>query len=767
MGQYGSFIVQPSGGTTRAVEWNTPVLTIGRGLENDIVLTDGRASRDHARIEMIGGQIVIVDLGSSNGTLVNGIPITGSTPVGPGTIITIGHTVIEYRAADSQTFVEPLPGAGLAAAAFPAGAEGTPQDATVIEGQTPVGNEMFSELEGTMIEPVGPPREMTTAVGSGTPPSIGMPQYDDTQPAPGAYDDDSDYGRSERRPGWVWVLVGLVSLLVICLLGVGGAYALGEDPIALLFGDETPTEVADDPSTDEPTDVATEEASDTETPEGPGDPVSISPVPAGNVISVSPGCGNGLIESGEACESEAAVSALCSEGYQNTLSDLRTQWSSTLATSSNNTAEDPICDGRASVGAIQPTEAAFETCVMLASLPADRLPQSLAEFHPGNLDPYPYEAGNGNMGVADLGAGEIGIEFAPAYADQMSDADVRDCVLAISSQHLFAGLEKRQTGEGQVIWCESEVTPVPEWYMVRLDGLDDYIGEVEGTCSAYAAGDLTCGENADCHVDRCECIEREEEYVPACGNGILDEGEQCEGETDCPLGYFCADADQGIVACQCLTLCGNGACEGNQGESASSCPGDCPPVCGDGAITHNEVCDGDADCGEDGLYCNGCSSCEPQCGDGIIADGEVCETADDCGGEGFYCESCGACTTSCGDGICAAGEVCADDCFTPVPPGDDDDDGGVPCPPDGYCGDGICSCVEDASSCSIDCSGGEFTPEPLCGNGVCDNSESAVSCGSDCPAVCGDGFITHSESCENDNHCGGGDVCSGCVCVIS
>ncbi|MDO8672225.1 MAG: DUF3662 and FHA domain-containing protein [Dehalococcoidia bacterium] len=51
---------------------NRSPFTIGRGLDNDLVLEDKRISRHHARIEDINARLLLVDLQSTNGTTVNG-----------------------------------------------------------------------------------------------------------------------------------------------------------------------------------------------------------------------------------------------------------------------------------------------------------------------------------------------------------------------------------------------------------------------------------------------------------------------------------------------------------------------------------------------------------------------------------------------------------------------------------------------------------------------------------------------------------------------
>ena len=71
-------------------------LVLGRVAECDLVIDDGKASRRHARIHVEAGVVEVEDLGSSNGTLLNGKPVTRRV-LRSGDEIQIGKTVITFR----------------------------------------------------------------------------------------------------------------------------------------------------------------------------------------------------------------------------------------------------------------------------------------------------------------------------------------------------------------------------------------------------------------------------------------------------------------------------------------------------------------------------------------------------------------------------------------------------------------------------------------------------------------------------------------------
>ena len=72
-------------------------ILIGRREDCQIIFNDTSVSRRHARLELHRGRYTIQDLGSTNGTLVNGVRIT-SKVLEPGDVLTFGTTVCTFRA---------------------------------------------------------------------------------------------------------------------------------------------------------------------------------------------------------------------------------------------------------------------------------------------------------------------------------------------------------------------------------------------------------------------------------------------------------------------------------------------------------------------------------------------------------------------------------------------------------------------------------------------------------------------------------------------
>lgn len=73
-------------------------VTFGRSADNSVTLDDRYVSGEHAQIYLREGRRFLLDLGSTNGTLLNGRPVEGEVELGDRDQISIGQTVLEYRA---------------------------------------------------------------------------------------------------------------------------------------------------------------------------------------------------------------------------------------------------------------------------------------------------------------------------------------------------------------------------------------------------------------------------------------------------------------------------------------------------------------------------------------------------------------------------------------------------------------------------------------------------------------------------------------------
>jgi FhaA, N-terminal domain/FHA domain len=71
--------------------------TIGRSRQCDVVLEDANISRQHAELRPRGGSWVLTDLGSTNGSRLNGHQVERSEVVRPGDEIELGATVLRFE----------------------------------------------------------------------------------------------------------------------------------------------------------------------------------------------------------------------------------------------------------------------------------------------------------------------------------------------------------------------------------------------------------------------------------------------------------------------------------------------------------------------------------------------------------------------------------------------------------------------------------------------------------------------------------------------
>jgi pSer/pThr/pTyr-binding forkhead associated (FHA) protein len=113
----------PNPGTT--YDLTKEVTLMGRDVSNDIILGDAEISRQHSRLTRTPGGYVLEDLGSTNGTFVNGERLMAPRVLNPGDLVALGENVSltfdaavpEAAATVASTAAQP---GGAAPAAAPA-----------------------------------------------------------------------------------------------------------------------------------------------------------------------------------------------------------------------------------------------------------------------------------------------------------------------------------------------------------------------------------------------------------------------------------------------------------------------------------------------------------------------------------------------------------------------------------------------------------------------------------------------------------------------
>ncbi len=91
----------PTPGATFALEGDQ--LTIGRDSSSGVAINDAEISRKHARLTFQGGKYVIEDLGSTNGTFVNGQRLVSAVVLKTGDVVSFGEQIVlMYEALSSD-----------------------------------------------------------------------------------------------------------------------------------------------------------------------------------------------------------------------------------------------------------------------------------------------------------------------------------------------------------------------------------------------------------------------------------------------------------------------------------------------------------------------------------------------------------------------------------------------------------------------------------------------------------------------------------------
>jgi FHA domain len=90
---------EPPEGTSLALD---AIATIGRDVNNAVVVEDQFVSAEHAILTFRGRNWYVEDLGSTNGTFVNGSPVDGVAPLGFGDVVQVGQVRLRLERPRSE-----------------------------------------------------------------------------------------------------------------------------------------------------------------------------------------------------------------------------------------------------------------------------------------------------------------------------------------------------------------------------------------------------------------------------------------------------------------------------------------------------------------------------------------------------------------------------------------------------------------------------------------------------------------------------------------
>lgn len=186
----------PSAGKVYALD--KPEFYIGRDNTNEMVISDPEVSRRHTRLFLQGMNYVIEDLGSTNGTAINGQRLVGPYVLRSGEVITLGeHISLVFEAIPLSD-----PDATIASPAVQPPA--VPVQPVIVQHYAP-------QPQAQPQPPAYPPRQAYT------PPPPPPPAYQPTPVPPMGYEEEPPAER-RRLPTWAIIAI-LVILFLVCVCG--------------------------------------------------------------------------------------------------------------------------------------------------------------------------------------------------------------------------------------------------------------------------------------------------------------------------------------------------------------------------------------------------------------------------------------------------------------------------------------------------------------------------------------------------------------------
>jgi pSer/pThr/pTyr-binding forkhead associated (FHA) protein len=184
----------------QAYELNKDIVALGRDITNDIVINDPEVSRHHCRLTRTPSGYTLEDLGSTNGSFVNGQRLTGARQLVNGDMIGLGETVtLVYE------------GGAIQPSASPA------------QQETMIGSTARPEPAPSRYEPAAqeqtyqPPAQPQQAYAPAQQQYAPAQPYADPQAGYEYYEYEQEQGGSNMTR---WLAIGCGCLVVLCVIAI-------------------------------------------------------------------------------------------------------------------------------------------------------------------------------------------------------------------------------------------------------------------------------------------------------------------------------------------------------------------------------------------------------------------------------------------------------------------------------------------------------------------------------------------------------------------
>jgi pSer/pThr/pTyr-binding forkhead associated (FHA) protein len=177
-------VIHSGPNTGKIYPLEAPEIIIGRDASNIIAINDAEVSRKHAKLILQNSTYIIQDLGSTNGTFINGQRITTSQELKPGDSITLGENIVLMY----ETLFDP--------------------NATVVSSSqvlktvTPIQKPVPAPVPAPMPVPTPVPHPVSA-------PAEVIPNQPPAGPIPQA-------GKPAKKKFPIWLIILIVILIVIC-----------------------------------------------------------------------------------------------------------------------------------------------------------------------------------------------------------------------------------------------------------------------------------------------------------------------------------------------------------------------------------------------------------------------------------------------------------------------------------------------------------------------------------------------------------------------